>query len=159
AGVSGTVSKVTVTLQGLSHTYPDDLDILLVGPTGQSVMLMSDAGQANDLNNVVLTFDDAAANSLPDSSQIPSGTYKPTNFAPASDSLPAPAPAGPFGGALATFNGVDPNGTWSLYINDDANTDIGSLAQGWQLNVTTTDVACCTNVALSSDLSLNEFIL
>jgi len=54
--VTGAVSKVTVSLNGLSHTYPDDLDILLVGPDGAKVMLMSDAGLGNDLNNVVLTF-------------------------------------------------------------------------------------------------------
>jgi hypothetical protein len=38
------MSKVVVKLNGLSHSYPDDLDLLLVGPDGQSAMLMSDAG-------------------------------------------------------------------------------------------------------------------
>ncbi len=45
AGLGGTVTRVTVTLNGLRHTFPDDLDILLVGPGG-SVILMSDAGGA-----------------------------------------------------------------------------------------------------------------
>src|SRR6185295_14219742 len=80
AGLPSNPSKVTVTLKGLSHTYPDDLDILLVGPGGQKVILMSDAGGGNGMNNVTLTFDDAAASNLPDSSAIVSGSYKPTDF-------------------------------------------------------------------------------
>ena len=32
SGMSGVISKVIVKLNGLNHTYPDDLDILLVGP-------------------------------------------------------------------------------------------------------------------------------
>ncbi len=31
-GVSGNVTHVTVRLNGFAHTYPDDVDILLVGP-------------------------------------------------------------------------------------------------------------------------------
>ncbi len=78
-GLTGTVTKVTVRINGLSHTWPDDIGMLLVGPTGVKVRLMSDTGGAGlDISDVTLTFDDAAANSLPDSSQIVSGTYKPT---------------------------------------------------------------------------------
>ncbi len=47
-------------------------------------------------SNVTLTFDDAAANSLPNNAQIVSGTFKPTNSG-VSDTFPAPAPAGPYG--------------------------------------------------------------
>jgi len=51
-----------------------------------------------------------ALNSLLDSSQINSGDYKPTNFDTTTDSLPAPAPAGPYGATLSAFNGLNPNG-------------------------------------------------
>ncbi|MGQ9550480.1 MAG: hypothetical protein ACUVWS_17840, partial [Roseiflexus sp.] len=44
SGVSGSIVSVVVRLNGLSHTFPDDLDIVLVGPSGQAVMLMSDVG-------------------------------------------------------------------------------------------------------------------
>jgi len=136
SGVTGVVSKVTVTLADLSHTFPADLDILLVGPRGQNVLLMSDAGAGFDLNSVKLKFDDDAAGYLPANSPIAAGTYKPTNIGD-SDSFSPPAPGGPYGSALAVFNGTDPNGNWLLYIVDDQGLDSGVLATGWRLNITT----------------------
>lgn len=158
AGMASEVSRITITLKGLSHTYPDDLDILLVGPTGQNVLLLSDSGSGNDITNVVLTFDDAAADSLLDSSQILSGNYKPANFDTTADSFPVPAPAGPFGTIFSAFNGLNPNGTWSLYISDDADRDLGSLAQGWELNISTKSAACCVNDASVADLTLDQSV-
>jgi subtilisin-like proprotein convertase family protein len=137
SGLGGTVTKVTVTLNNFNHTFPDDVDVLLVGPGGQSVILMSDAGGALDVTNVNLTFDDAAAAMLPDSTQIVSGTYRPTNFL-AGDTFVAPAPAGPYGTMLSVFNGTAPNGAYSLYVVDDLGGDIGNFNGGWTLNVTTT---------------------
>ena len=63
SGLSGTITKVTATLTNFSHTWPDDVDILLVGPAGQKLVLMSDAGgtNANAVTNLTFTFDDAAA--------------------------------------------------------------------------------------------------
>jgi subtilisin-like proprotein convertase family protein len=141
SGIAGTVSKVTVTLTHMNHTFPDDIDILLAGPAGQKILLMSDAGGSSDLINVDLTFDDAGP-ALPDSALITSGTYHPTNFG-TGDSFAAPAPAGPYGAALADFNGSDPNGTWSIYVVDDAGIDSGSIAGGWSLNFETADPICC----------------
>jgi hypothetical protein len=141
-GITGPVTKVTVTLTGLSHGGPQDIDALLVGPGGQTVILMSDNGAVNALTNVNLTFDDAAGQSLPDFDPITSGTYKPTNFSdndPAgADTFPASAPAGPYGSLLSAFNAVDANGTWSLFILDDANGQSGSLSGGWSLDITYT---------------------
>jgi subtilisin-like proprotein convertase family protein len=141
--LSGPVSKVTVTLLTMNHTFPDDIDILLVGPTGQKMILMSDAGGSPDLINVTLTFDDAAPTGLPDSTLIAPGTYRPTNFG-TGDTFPAPAPAGPYGSALSVFNGQNPNGTWSLFVNDDAGGDSGNISGGWRIGITTSSPVCCT---------------
>ena len=142
SGVTGTVSKVTVTLNGLTHTNPDDLDILLVGPTGQKVLLVSDCGGADDLGNLSFTLDDAGAN-LPNATLIGAGNYHPTNYGDG-DTFNAPAPAGPYAEpSLAVFNNLNPNGTWSLYLMDDADGDTGSLT-GWRLNITTTTATCCS---------------
>jgi subtilisin-like proprotein convertase family protein len=136
AGLAGTVNKLSVTLNSLSHTWPKDVGALLVGPAGQKVVLMANVGAGNKIANVTLTLDDAATASLPLNATLTSGTYKPTN-AGTGKVYPAPAPAGPYASALAAFNGTNPNGTWFLYIVDDSAGDSGTLAGGWTLNLTT----------------------
>jgi subtilisin-like proprotein convertase family protein len=142
SGITGTVSKVTVDLFNFNHTFPGDVDVLLVGPGGQKLLLMSDVGGGTDAVNVNLTFDDAAAAI---GAAVVSGTFRPTNSG-AGDLFPAPAPAGPYPDPqlLSVFNGVNPNGTWSLYVVDDAATDVGNINGGWRLNITTSDPACCS---------------
>lgn len=132
AGV-GLVSQMTVTLEGLSHTWPDDMDFLLVGPSGQSVILMSDAGGSAELVGFDLIFDDAAADILPDNptDPWPAGTYRPTNYGDG-DVWDAPAPAGPYGATLSVFTGTSADGTWNLYIDDDTGSDAGSMV-GWSI--------------------------
>ncbi|MBX3745456.1 MAG: proprotein convertase P-domain-containing protein [Verrucomicrobiae bacterium] len=140
AGVDSTVARVTVTLADLSHPFPADIDVLLVGPAGQKIILMSDAGGSGSLSRARLTLDDRAASELPFNPTVPiaSGTYRPTNHQ-GGDTFPAPAPAPPYGSALSAFAGTDANGTWSLYVVDDAAPDAGLIAGGWILNIYTTD--------------------
>ncbi|ELS00283.1 hypothetical protein GLO73106DRAFT_00041410, partial [Gloeocapsa sp. PCC 73106] len=139
SGALGTITSVVVNITGLSHTFPDDIDMLLVGPTGARVLLMSDAGTTSDLTNVNLTFDQNAGSSLPDSSQIVTGTYLPSNFSGGADTFPAPAPADPYGNNLDTaFDGTTANGAWSLYVVDDLVGDAGAIAGGWGLTIQTT---------------------
>jgi len=134
SGLAGSVSKVTATIGQLTHSFPEDIDMLLVGPAGQKVLLMSDAGAGNAISSgVTLTFDDSAA-ALPFANAIASGTYHPTDYPPG-DTLAAPAPAGPYGTNLSAFNGTNPNGTWSLYVFDDAAGDAGRIDGGWTLNI------------------------
>lgn len=134
ANVAGYISSLTVTLTNISHSLADDIDVLLVGPNGERVMLMSDAGGTTALNFVTLRFADTATLTLPDASTIATGTYRPSNFV-VNEVMPSPAPAGPYGNALSVFNGLSPNGTWRLYATDDTtNAASGSLG-GWFLNM------------------------
>jgi len=151
SGLSGPVSKVTVTLLGINHTFPDDVDILLVGPGGDKFIIMSDAGGSVDLVNTTITLDDAAATLLPDGTLISSGTFRPANYG-TGDTFAAPAPAAPYqtpataGTATfaSVFNGKNPNGTWSLYVVDDAGGDLGNISGGWRITITTSAPVCCT---------------
>jgi Ca2+-binding RTX toxin-like protein len=134
SGLLGTVGKATVTLTNLTHTYPDDIDILLSGPGGQAVILTSDAGGSDDVSNVTLTFDDAAGSTLLNDTLITSGTFRPFNFV-GNDLVDnfAPGPT-PTGSTLGVFTGTDPNGTWNLWVVDDEDQDVGALS-GWTLSL------------------------
>jgi serine/threonine-protein kinase len=138
SGLVGTVAEVTVTLAGFGHEFPDDVDVLLVGPAGQSVVLMADMGGFDTVGNVSLTFDDAAPAPVPDETLIVSGTYRPTREKRCCrfDGT-APAPPAPHAAALSAFDGTDPNGTWSLFVFDDGVGDQGALSGGWSLEIST----------------------
>ncbi len=144
SGLTGTVAKVTATLTGFGHAFPDDVDVLLVGPGGQRMLLLSDAGGGGAVSGLSLTFDDAAVSALPDGGPLSSGTWKPSAYEPASDAFPSPAPGEPYGTTLSVFEGTNPNGTWSLYVRDDFSGGAGTIAGGWSLSITTSAPVCCT---------------
>jgi hypothetical protein len=139
AGLTGTITKVTARLNSFSHTYTSDVDILLVGPGGQSVVLMSDVSNGVSNAGVTITFDDTGI-SLPASGALTTGTYAPTNIndGEGADAYGAPAPGSGYGSALSVFNSLTPNGTWNLFIVDDVAIDGGSISGGWTLDITTT---------------------
>jgi uncharacterized repeat protein (TIGR01451 family) len=136
SNVSGVITQVAVTLKGLTHAFPADLDILLVGPSGQAAILMSDAGANFGVNNLTVTFDDRAAQALPRNGPVTNGVWRPANYSPA-DTFYEPAPAGATnaGASLGVFNGTDPNGLWQLFIVDDLGQDAGVVAGGWSLTL------------------------
>jgi subtilisin-like proprotein convertase family protein len=125
------VAVESVVLRSISHTWSDDIDVLLQSPTGQNVVLMSDVGGANPITNVTYTFRDGAA--AMGTGANATGTYRPTNFDVA-DNWPAPGP-GAFAQAtpsLSLFGSTaNVNGTWKLFVVDDTGGDQGQIANGW----------------------------
>ncbi|MGB4845261.1 MAG: hypothetical protein WBP16_12415, partial [Ferruginibacter sp.] len=126
------VNVQSVIINGFSHTWSEDVDVLLQSPTGQNVILMSDVGGGNITTNATYTFTDAGP--LMTTGPIPTGTYRPTNLG-ATDNFPAPGPgsitqAAP---ALSMFgNTADVNGVWKLFVlDDDGIGDQGSIAGGF----------------------------
>jgi Ca2+-binding RTX toxin-like protein len=127
--VTAQVLDANVTINGLTHSSVVDIDAELAGPNGSAVMLMSAVGTGG-VNNVDLTFDDAAAANLPFIGAVTAGTYKPTSFT--ADVLPlAPAITGT---TLAQFNGGPSNANWNLYVNDMIAGNSGSITS-WTLNL------------------------
>ncbi|MFO0099721.1 MAG: S8 family serine peptidase, partial [Aphanizomenon sp.] len=158
SGLNGNITSLRVTLTNLSHTWPDDIDVLLVSPTGAKAMLMSDVGGSNGLANVTLTFDPTATANLPDVGQITSGSYKPTDFE-SGDLFNSPAPVGPYGTDFSVFNNTNPNGNWSLYIMDDMAGDSGSIAGGWSLLIGTSTSTLPVITVAATDADAAETLL
>ncbi|GGI88598.1 hypothetical protein GCM10007973_26180 [Polymorphobacter multimanifer] len=141
AGTTGTITDLTLSFSGLSHTFPDDLVMgLLNTEAGVGFVFLSNAGGSTDISGVDLTFSDAATQQLPQSffglGPITSGTYLPSNFSgflfTSFDNLTS----------FSGFNGLSANGTWTLLTADTFAADIGTIAGGWSLDITTsgTDV-------------------
>jgi hypothetical protein len=135
------IKDVNLTLRGFSHTFPDNVDVMLALGNRRATV-MSDVGDSDDANTVQLTLDDQAGSDLPNFSQLSSGTFRPTNETgvfeanPADDPFAAPAPVPNANVDLAIFNGAKPDGEWRLFVHDDANGAAGELAGGWKLEIT-----------------------
>jgi hypothetical protein len=135
-GVSGLpadrrVTRVRVFLGPFHHTHPADVDMMLVAPTGEAIVLMADAG-ANSLATVSLLFDDCALSSLPWNNSLRDGAYRPTNYG--ATSVPIIAT----GHSLSSFAGRSAstlNGSWSLYVADDTGADTGTIEDTWGLRI------------------------
>jgi hypothetical protein len=133
----GKVTKVVPTFVNARHSGGTDIDALLLGPNGQTVMLMSDV--CGNFTNPVrdFRFDDSALTAIGDDPACLAGTYRPANGAPAADVMPAPAPAAPYGAQLSGLAGGSANGNWNLYVVDDGPISAGDILGGWKIEITT----------------------
>lgn len=126
AGLTGTLASLSVQGLRLRHTYVSDLRVSLTSPGGTTVVLFDRAGSCSQ-NHLLASFDDAAvltaaqfeATCAPSTSGTPppyaiSGTYQPAE-------------------PLAAFAGTDPNGTWTLTVEDFEAGDGGAL-ESWSLS-------------------------
>jgi subtilisin-like proprotein convertase family protein len=140
---SGGITDLDVIIDGIWHERPEDLDMLLVGPHGQKVILMSDACGSFGVSAYGWVWDDEAAALMPggDGTDV-CGTrfHRPTDYLHG-ESWPAPAPAGPYSNSLSAFDFTNPNGEWRLFVNDDADGGTGFFTNRFQLQITTDSTA------------------
>ncbi len=124
-------TALRVTLTGLTHSFPNDLDIFLMAPNGQVAVVMSDAGGSGPgVSNVDLTFSDAASSAVPDGPA--SGTYLPTDITVGDpDTLP-PGMVGPLASNLNALLAGGTEGEWKLFVSDDTGGEGGGLTS-WSL--------------------------
>jgi subtilisin-like proprotein convertase family protein len=146
--MTGAITKVVVTVKGLTHAFARDIDMLLVGPGGQKAILMSDTIGSRAISNLTMTFDAAAVNAVPADAVTGSGTYKPTDylFGSSTDNFnitpPAGGTAGPEAPYTANFgvftglSGASLNVVWKLFVLDDGAADTGSISGGYTLAIT-----------------------
>jgi subtilisin-like proprotein convertase family protein len=100
----------------LTHTWDEDLELVLVSPAGTRVDLSSDNGGSGN-NYTGTIFDDEAPNPVVGAFPPFTGRFRPE-------------------GLLSNFDHQDPNGTWTLEIRDDAGEDVGVLLS-WSITLTT----------------------
>ncbi|MDZ4796026.1 MAG: proprotein convertase P-domain-containing protein, partial [Bacteroidota bacterium] len=112
----------------VDHTFLVDLIFKLTSPGGTTITFMNKrGGSGNNICN--LLFDDDGG--FPAASTIPSTGGVSGNFAPET----------PF----SVFDGQNANGTWTLNVSDNVNTDVGSLRR-FSLILTSFTPVCCTAV-------------
>ena len=108
----GIISDLNViNLEG-THSWIADLTFTLESPAGTSVVLIAEA--CDDEDNFDINFDDQSSGMIP-CPYADGGTYPPA-------------------GSLAAFNGENPQGTWTLTVDDGANQDGGNL-NNWGLEI------------------------
>jgi subtilisin-like proprotein convertase family protein len=152
SGLGTSLLSMKVVLRNVSHTCTKDLDVLLEAPDGSKTTLFSDNGApaiqfdgCTDLTKQAITIDDSCvdfANAMPGGE----GSSAPICVRP-SDNDSLGHQGDDFGSVgsdfpalnLSTFAGKNPNGTWKLYVVDDANDDSGSIAGGWELQLNTSN--------------------
>jgi hypothetical protein len=106
------IQSLELVLNGLTHTSPADLDIILFSPLGaRSVGVMDGVGDHNAAVNLNVVFSDSASSSPPLNGPLTGGAYR---------------PQGP--GGMANFNGLSGGpGPWYLFVIDQATGDVGAL--------------------------------
>ncbi|MBL0085113.1 MAG: proprotein convertase P-domain-containing protein [Saprospiraceae bacterium] len=117
SGHVGLITDVNVNSLNISHTFIDDLIISLKSPSGTQIVLMDRPCASQD--NIIINFDSESGNAYGSFPCPPTnnGTYQ--SFQP-----------------LTAFDGEDPNGTWTLIVQDLFNLDGGTI-NAWTLEIPT----------------------
>ena len=122
------ILSLELELTGFTHSFPDDLEVYLLDPQSETLLVMYNRGGSVDINGITMIFNDNGGRSLLnyDSSQLDPSV--PGNLATYYQ------PEGP--GGMSNFvkqsGGTD---TWTLLIIDGAPQDGGSL-DSWTLRGT-----------------------
>lgn len=133
------IVNIRARVLGFEYRIPEEIDVLLSGPGGQTLVLFGDRCYTDPLGppGVDLTFEDGGG-SLPVASACTSGTYAPGQFDFVS--FPSPAPPPPYGTSFASLGLIGgpasaANGLWHLWVVDEglfAN-EPGQFARGWEI--------------------------
>ena len=159
SGLPVNARLIAVALNGITHTAPGEMNILLRSPSGQSVILMSDAGGTNAIAGVNIILTDLAI-SIPVNGPIASGTYTCSNYAGLTepDIWPAPGPGAVTqpNPSLSLFSASNnPNGQWALFVVDQANGNNGAINGGWILFFDQIGTSTCTGTPGSFTYTVN----
>lgn len=114
SGLYGTITDVNVTVN-LSHPYDGQIYVSMLSPGGIPVILANYLGGSGQ-NYTNTTFDDEAAAPIASGTAPFTGTFIPYM-------------------ALSRFDGVSPNGTWKLRLDDSTAGQAGTILS-WSMQIT-----------------------
>ena len=133
------IRDVNLTLKNYTHTFPDDVDVLLKKGTHNRTVMSDVGGGSPGVSNITLVLNDEATSALSDDVGLVGGSFKPRNVEDnpdgGGDQFPAPAPTQDTRSALSGFDTLNPNGTWKLFVQDDGGGDCGKFVGGWSLRI------------------------
>lgn len=110
----------------LDHTWVGDIGILLIGPGGQVLELSTgNGGPGDDYTNTV--FSDQAGDFITTGAPPFTGSFKPEGRVTNLNNPYNNAPALGTHTFANTYNGLNADGVWTLYINDYVAADVGLL--------------------------------
>ena len=121
-GLDGPIVDVDIVLNGLSHTYPDDIGAVLANNLGNNVLLFDGPGDGTDIS-LTWRFDDSAAGMLPNTGPLVGGSFQPgqNQWSDVFTNV-----SGPYGATMAGLN-AGGDGTWSLFVEDFVGGDGGEI--------------------------------
>ncbi len=102
---TGTIKSVTV---NITHGFAEDLDISLIGPDGTTTIDLSSDNGSGDDNYTNTVFSPTATASITTGTAPFTGSFLPEQ-------------------SFDAFNGLNPNGTWTLKVADDDGAFTGTL--------------------------------
>jgi len=161
------INKMTVEIESLKIFKPSkrlgDVRILVVVPDVTAVLLLAIGANAYTIADYVdITFDDSSTNYiLPVNTNTPllSGTYHPSPNGYENISLLSPAPPAPYKTGLSSFQNINPDGQYEMYVqkfNSDTGYDtcdqIGIIGRAL-INICVSDNICFGPTAPSSPAS------
>ena len=131
--LGGCLQIANVTID-INHTWTGDVGILLLAPDGTFLDLTTGNGGAGD-NWTNCVFSDQAAVFVTAGAPPYTGTWRPEGRATTLNNPYANVnPLGTFTFAN-TFDGINADGTWILYINDYVAADVG-IINSWSITFT-----------------------
>lgn len=134
SGLTGNVTRIRVNLLGFIHANQSDVNMLLVGPNNQMIVLICKCGGNNPLPQTDIILDSNSVTALPQLTTMLAGSFKPTSYG--TPAFLPPAPQSGYASDFAILIGQPAsqvNGSWSLWIQDVVSLDVGGVNNGWSL--------------------------
>ena len=142
-----------VSIDNIDHSWVGDLDITLISPSGQELILSSGNGCCVGGSITGVFFSDGPNDDITlQVDGILPGTYNPQGA----------------GGMASFYNGQDPNGAWQLVVEDPFSGDFGTVT-GWSmgfvenlpepvLSLDDTDICINNTIELSASAGMNSYL-